>query len=141
MKRIVLASLLILCGMAHASAETDVFKDVRSPAGHARSQAVKTADFRACGASNHEVSNTRFPAAVQCMSSRGWAIARIERDPPPPVQPDYHGPSVTVTIGAGPSDDDRGPTDEQMDAMEAAGLQDMQNVIDAAAAANAAAMQ
>jgi hypothetical protein len=86
MKRIVIASLLILCGAVHASAETDFFKDVRSPHGHARSEAAKMADARACGARNGEVSNARFPAAVQCMSSRGWAIARIERDPPPSVQ-------------------------------------------------------
>jgi hypothetical protein len=86
MKRIVIAGLLILCGAVQASAETDIFKDVRSPHGHARSEAAKMGDARACGAINGEVSNARFPAAVQCMSSRGWAIARIERDPPPSVQ-------------------------------------------------------
>jgi hypothetical protein len=86
MKRIVIASLLILCGAVHASAETDFFRDVRSPHGHARSEAAKMADARACGARNGEVSNARFPAAVQCMSSRGWAIARVERDAPEPAQ-------------------------------------------------------
>jgi hypothetical protein len=86
MKRIVIASLLILCGAVHASAETDIFKDVRSPHGHARSEAAKMADARACGAVNGEVSNARFPAAVRCMSSHGWAIARIEPDAPAPAQ-------------------------------------------------------
>jgi hypothetical protein len=52
MKRIVIASLLILCGAVHASAETDIFKDVRSPPGHARNEAAKMADARACGAVN-----------------------------------------------------------------------------------------
>jgi hypothetical protein len=98
MKRILIIGVLILGGVVNASAETDIFKDVRMPYGHARSQAAKMADARACGARSDEVSNARFPALVRCMSSRGWAIARIERDPPPDVRQSYAGPGAPAAM-------------------------------------------
>jgi hypothetical protein len=111
MNRILIVGILILASAINASAETDIFKDVRMPYGHARSQAAKMADGRACGASNDEIPNARFPAFVKCMSARGWAIARIERDPPPDVRQSFDGPGAAASeddssySAADPSDD------------------------------------
>ena len=96
MKRLIIASLLILAGAGGAMAETDIFKDVRLPHGHARSEAAKMADTRACGARNGEIDNAGFPALVACMKARGWRIAHIEPDLPPATQAD-DGPRATAS--------------------------------------------
>lgn len=107
MNRTIIAGILILGSVINASADTDVFRDVRMPHGHARSQAAKMADFRACGARNDEVSNAKFPSLVKCMSSRGWRIARIERDPASAAgQPDAPSSMTDSTGGGSFSNDD-----------------------------------
>jgi hypothetical protein len=69
-----------LGGALGATAETDVYKDVRMPNGHARSMAAKRADMRACGAVNGKVSAKDFPKADACMQSHGWVIDHIVPD-------------------------------------------------------------
>ena len=63
-----------------ASAETDVYKDVRMRNGHARSMAAKRADMRACGAVNAKVSDKDFPKADACMQAHGWVIDHVVPD-------------------------------------------------------------
>ena len=111
MKRLIIASLLILAGAGGAMAETDIFKDVRMPHGHARSQAAKMADVGACGARNGEVSNAKFPAVVACMNARGWRIARIERDPPAAAAQPDDGPGAAVSTSDWSDNDDSAAND------------------------------
>jgi hypothetical protein len=70
-----------LAGVLNATADTDTYKDVKRPNGHARSMAAKQADIRACGAVNGFVSNKDFPKTDACMRAHGWVIARVDPDP------------------------------------------------------------
>jgi hypothetical protein len=107
MNRIAIASLIFVGSVLSASANTIVLKDVRNPGGHARSEATKLADARSCGADgNNWVANSKLPAVLKCMSARGWAIARFERDRSQPIQQTYTGPSITVSVGAGVDNSD-----------------------------------
>lgn len=69
-----------LAGALNAAADTDTYKDVKRPNGHARSMAEKQADIRACRAINGLVSNKDFPKTDACMQAHGWVIARVEPD-------------------------------------------------------------
>lgn len=70
-----------LAGVLNAAADTDTYKDVKRPNGHARSMAAKQADIRACGAVNGFVSNEDFPKTDACMRAHGWVIARVDPGP------------------------------------------------------------
>jgi hypothetical protein len=76
---IILLGATIGASAGAAYSDTYIMKDVRSAPGHSRSQAAKLADARACGASRDAiVQNDKLSAALDCMSARGWAVARIE---------------------------------------------------------------
>jgi hypothetical protein len=74
-----------LAGALGAAAETDVYKDVRMPNGHARSMAAKRADMRACGAVNGMVSDKDFLKADACMQAHGWVIDHVEHGRTPSI--------------------------------------------------------
>jgi hypothetical protein len=82
-RRLMLTAMIAtfsLAGALGAAAETDVYKDVRMPNGHARSMTVKRADMRACGAVNQKVSDKDFPKADACMQAHGWVIDHVVPD-------------------------------------------------------------
>jgi len=82
--RILLAAALatLFVGAQAASADTQVFKDALRPDGIARSQDLKFADGRACGASADNTF-TDAPTFQQCMRGRGWVVDHIVPDPKP----------------------------------------------------------
>jgi hypothetical protein len=108
MKSLAIASVFLLAGALNASAYTStyIFKDVRSPPWHARSQAAKLADARACGASaSDEVSAAAAPAAVQCMATHGWKVARIIPNKNAQVRQAYNRPAAAEERGGAAADD------------------------------------
>jgi len=127
----------LLLGSALAASADDmyVFKDVRSAPGHARSEATKLADGRACGGNaNNYFSDAKLPGLLKCMSSRGWAVARIEPYLGTPVQQASKAPRVTVTAGAGADNDrywDNYWAQQQSSADTAAWTQDQENAVSA----------
>ncbi len=150
MKTIAVAGALLIASALTASAEpVYIFKDVRSPAGHARSQAVKFADGRACGASaTHEISAAKTSALVKCMSSYGWAVARIVPDRTAQTLQARNQPTVTHSYDD--SDDDwetqnendtvaQQSNDDEQSALDAANAGYAQDAADAAATVAAAA--
>jgi hypothetical protein len=74
-------AVMSLGGVLSAVAETDIYKDIRMPNGHARSMAAKRADIRACGAANG-VSEQDFARANECMRAHGWVVDHVVPDPP-----------------------------------------------------------
>jgi hypothetical protein len=70
-------------GALEATAETDIYRDIRMPQGHARGMAAKRADIRACGAVNGAVRDEDFGRADQCMRAHGWVVDHVVPDPPP----------------------------------------------------------
>jgi len=74
----ILATLSVGCAL-NAAAETDIYRDVLMPNGHARNMAAKRADARACGAPNMQVSDADFPRVNDCMRDHGWVIDHIVR--------------------------------------------------------------
>jgi hypothetical protein len=88
-------AVLALGGARGAAAETDIFKDVLAPNGHARGMAAKRADMRTCGAVNGQVPAEDFPRSKECMRQHGWVIDHVVPDAP---DRDSHGTSFTSTI-------------------------------------------
>jgi hypothetical protein len=82
MKRLVLGTVAILCGMiGAASAETDIFRDTLRPGGHDRSMAAKIADGRKCGLTRQKTFTDRA-AFGACMQAHGWVLDHIVQDRP-----------------------------------------------------------
>jgi hypothetical protein len=74
-------TLSVALGAQTASAETDIYKDIRKPNGQARSMAAKLADFGACGyPGSTPVPDSAFPRFNDCMRAHGWVIGRIIPD-------------------------------------------------------------
>jgi hypothetical protein len=80
MKRIIIASMLLLSSAVYASAaDTWVFRDTLRPGGHERSMAAKRADGRKCGSSRQNTFSDSSNFA-QCMQTRGWALDHVIPD-------------------------------------------------------------
>jgi len=76
-------AVLSLAGALHAAAETDVYRDIQKPHGHARGMAAKRAAFAACGyPGSTPVPDRSFPRFNTCMHAHGWVIDHIIPDPP-----------------------------------------------------------
>jgi hypothetical protein len=116
---------------------------VRNPPGHARSQATKVADGHVCGASaSDEISAARGPAFVKCMSSHGWAIARIVPDRSAQTRQAYGQPNVTQSNDDDwltQNENDTSAEQRQWEQQQTAASDDEQNAIDSANAGYAQA--
>jgi hypothetical protein len=87
-----------LSGALCAAAETDFYKDIRRPNGHARDMAAKQADFSACGyPGSSEVPARDFPKFNTCMRAHGWVIDHVVPDPSPTVV--YNRDSKDPNVG------------------------------------------
>jgi hypothetical protein len=129
MKVIAVASILLIGSALSASAEqTYILKDVRSPAGHARSQATKFADGRVCGASaSNEIPTAKGPAFLDCMRSHGWALSRIIPDRSAQVRQASNRPRYTESDGDSAADDESSSTSDWWAAQNANAVSDDQN--------------
>lgn len=81
MRKLILASLLVLAGAVQASAsDTYVFRDALQPGGHDRGMAAKRADGRKCGSTSKDTFS-HVAAFEQCMRARGWVLDHVVPDP------------------------------------------------------------
>jgi hypothetical protein len=81
MKRLVIATILVLSAAASAGAETYVYKDTLRPNGHERDMAAKKADARSCGAINWTVRHD-WPEFNQCMQTHDWVVGYVKPNTP-----------------------------------------------------------
>jgi hypothetical protein len=142
MKRAIIIGMLLLTGVgaAHADYYETTYHDVIRPHGKPRSDAIYQANLDACYSKTREDrTQPDTPAFRQCMLVHGYSFLAMREVKTTPVQSANSGITVTVSHGGTPNDDAYGVSDADSDAMEAAGLQDMQNVIDANIAATNAA--
>jgi hypothetical protein len=86
-----------------------VLKDARGTLWHHRSEALKLAAIRSCGADrNDNVANPELPAVLWCLRARGWVVARTERVEAPAV-------SRTSAAASGQDDDSSAATSDDDD--------------------------
>lgn len=157
MKPLLLVAILLVGMASGANASShgeSTYRDLIRPHGHPRSDAIYDAAVNACYQRSGERRTAVYdtPAFKSCMLGKGYRFlhTKVIEDPAPPASERMAagrgstGPSVTVSIGGSYSDEDQAAEEEQDeadDAAQAAALQDMQDGIDAGAAAQAAASQ
>jgi hypothetical protein len=115
MIKLIAVAAVVLIGVAGSSAAEAssyssmyVLKDARGTLRHHRSEAVKLAAIRSCGADrNDNVANRDLPAALRCLGARGWVVSRTERVEVPQGSRSLAGASVQDDdSSAATSDDD-----------------------------------
>jgi hypothetical protein len=80
-----IVSVVVICAgsmpaWAGSYSANYVFRSAPGVVHHARSEATKFTDLRACGASRDDmVSTSRLPSLLRCMQARGWVVAHVYR--------------------------------------------------------------